>query len=109
MNSSFKRIILSKETLMSKLTTRNGDKIFYKDWGQGQPIVFSHGWPLTSDAWNAQMLFFLNEGFRVIAHDRRGHGRSSQTWENNTMDQYADDLAELIEHLDLHDVTLVGH
>lgn len=94
---------------MSKLRTKEGIKIFYKDWGLGQPIVFSHGWPLTADAWDGQMLFFLNKGFRVIAHDRRGHGRSTQTEYNNSMDQYADDLAELIEKLDLQEVILVGH
>ena len=94
---------------MSYVETKEGVKIFYKDWGHGQPIVFSHGWPLCADAWDAQMLFFLEKGYRVIAHDRRGHGRSSQTFENNTMDQYADDLAEVIEHLDLHDIILVGH
>ncbi len=94
---------------MSKIKTKEGIKIFYKDWGIGQPIVFSHGWPLTADAWDGQMLFFLNKGFRVIAHDRRGHGRSTQTEFNNTMDQYADDLSELIEKLDLQEVILVGH
>ncbi len=90
-------------------TVSDGTKIFYKDWGKGQPVLFSHGWPLTADAWDGQMLALLNEGYRVIAHDRRGHGRSSQTWEGNNMDQYADDLAELIDHLDLHDLILVGH
>lgn len=94
---------------MSSFTTKNDVKIFYKDWGHGQPILFSHGWPLTADAWDNQMLFFVDNGFRVIAHDRRGHGRSSQTWEQNTMDQFADDLAELIEDLDLQDIILVGH
>lgn len=94
---------------MSSFTTKNDVKIFYKDWGQGQPMVFSHGWPLTADAWDNQMLFFLEKGYRVIAHDRRGHGRSSQTWDDNTMDQFADDLAELIEELDLRDIILVGH
>ncbi len=94
---------------MSFITTKLGDKIFYKDWGHGRPVVFSHGWPLTADAWDGQMLFLLSKGYRVIAHDRRGHGRSSQTWENNTMDQYADDLAEVINQLDLKDVILVGH
>jgi non-heme chloroperoxidase len=94
---------------MSKITVKDGTRIFYKDCGSGQPIVFSHGWPLSADAWDSQFLFYLHNGFRVIAHDRRGHGRSSQTWERNTMDQCADDLAELIEHLDLKDVVLVGH
>jgi non-heme chloroperoxidase len=84
-------------------------KIFYKDWGKGQPIVFSHGWPLSADDWDAQMLFFGQQGYRVIAHDRRGHGRSSQTWEGNEMDTYADDLAALVEHLDLKDAIHVGH
>jgi non-heme chloroperoxidase len=91
------------------ITTKEGTEIFYKDWGQGPAVVFSHGWPLTADAWDGQMLFLLEKGYRVIAHDRRGHGRSSQTWENNTMDQYADDLSEVIEQLGLKDITLVGH
>ena len=93
------------------VTTKDGTRIFYKDWGprDGQPIVFSHGWPLSADAWDAQMVFFANQGFRTIAHDRRSHGRSDQTWDNNNMDQYADDLADLIAALDLHDVVLVGH
>ncbi|MBS1184075.1 MAG: chloroperoxidase [Proteobacteria bacterium] len=94
---------------MSHFTTADGTQLFYKDWGVGQPIVFSHGWPLSSDAWDQQMLFFGNNGFRVIAHDRRGHGRSDQTWDGNNMDRYADDLAELIEALDLKDAILVGH
>ena len=96
---------------MTTITTRDGTHIFYKDWGpkDGQPIIFSHGWPLSADAWDAQMVFFANHGFRTIAHDRRSHGRSDQVWHNNTMDQYADDLAELIEQLDLHDIILVGH
>jgi len=84
-------------------------EIFYKDWGKGQPIVFSHGWPLSADDWDAQMLFFGQEGYRVIAHDRRGHGRSSQTWDGNEMDTYADDLAALTEYLDLKDAIHVGH
>jgi non-heme chloroperoxidase len=95
--------------MASFFTVSDGTKIFYKDWGKGQPVVLSHGWPLTSDAWESQMLFLLNEGYRVIAHDRRGHGRSTQTWEGNHMDQYADDLAELIDHLDLQDIIIVGH
>ena len=94
---------------MSHFTTSDGTTLFYKDWGAGQPIVFSHGWPLSSDAWDQQMLFFGQNGFRVIAHDRRSHGRSDQTWTGNDMDRYADDLAELIEALDLKDVVLVGH
>ena len=94
---------------MSTITTRDGTEIFYKDWGSGQPVVFSHGWPLTADAWDLQMVFLGERGHRVIAHDRRGHGRSSQTWTGNDMDTYADDLAELIDTLDLRDVILVGH
>lgn len=86
---------------MPTITTKDGVEIFYKDWGSGQPIVFSHGWPLSSDDWDAQMLFFLNNGFRVIAHDRRGHGRSTQTGDGHDMDHYADDLAALTAHLDL--------
>jgi len=94
---------------MTTFTTTDGVEIFYKDWGKGQPVVFSHGWPLSADAWDAQMLFFGRQGYRVIAHDRRGHGRSAQPWDNNNMDRYADDLAELIEHLDLRDAILIGH
>ncbi|KWV53312.1 chloroperoxidase [Bradyrhizobium macuxiense] len=94
---------------MTHITTKDGTKIAYKDWGAGQPILFSHGWPLAGDAWDAQMLFFGQNGYRVIAHDRRGHGKSDQPWNGNTMDQYADDLAELIEKLDLNNVVLVGH
>jgi non-heme chloroperoxidase len=94
---------------MSTITTRDGTQIYYKDWGKGPVITFSHGWPLSSDAWDGQMLFLAQRGFRVIAHDRRGHGRSSQASSGNDMDAYADDLAELIEALDLNDVTLVGH
>ena len=94
---------------MTSITTKDNVHLFYKDFGSGQPILFSHGWPLTADAWDGQMLFLLHHGYRVIAHDRRGHGRSTPTWQNNTMDQYADDLAALIEHLDLNNVVLVGH
>ena len=94
---------------MSKITAKDGTTIYYKDWGSGQPIVFSHGWPLSSDDWDVQMLFFLERGFRVIALDRRGHGRSDQTWEGNDMDHCGDDLAELTERLDLRDAIHVGH
>jgi non-heme chloroperoxidase len=94
---------------MSSITTKDGTKIAYKDWGKGQPILFSHGWPLAGDAWDAQMLFFGQQGYRVIAHDRRGHGASDQPWDGNNMDQYADDLAELIEKLDLKDLVMIGH
>ena len=94
---------------MSKITTKDGVEIFYKDWGEGQPIVFSHGWPLSADDWDAQMVFFLNKGFRVIAHDRRGHGRSSQVAWGHDMDHYADDLAALTEHLNLKKAIHVGH
>jgi non-heme chloroperoxidase len=94
---------------MGTITTKDGTKIFYKDWGTGQPILFSHGWPLSADAWDGQMLFFGQQGHRVVAHDRRSHGRSDQTWNGNHMDQYADDLAELIETLDLRDIVMIGH
>jgi non-heme chloroperoxidase len=94
---------------MSTFTTKDGTGIFYKDWGEGQPVVFSHGWPLSADAWDPQMVFLGERGYRVVAHDRRGHGRSEQTWDGNDMDTYADDLAELIEHLDLRDAILIGH
>ncbi|WJI72546.1 alpha/beta hydrolase [Mesorhizobium sp. C395A] len=93
----------------STITTKDGTEIFYKDWGTGQPIVFHHGWPLSSDDWDAQMLFFLSKGYRVIAHDRRGHGRSTQTDTGNEMDTYAADVAELAAHLDLRDAIHVGH
>jgi non-heme chloroperoxidase len=94
---------------MSTIKTRDGVEIFYKDWGKGQPVVFSHGWPLTSDDWDAQMMFFLERGFRVVAHDRRGHGRSAQVADGHDMDQYADDLAALTSHLDLKNAVHVGH
>jgi non-heme chloroperoxidase len=96
---------------MSMFTTKDGVPLFYKDWGNrtGQPVVFSHGWPLSADAWDAQMVFLGERGYRVIAHDRRGHGRSTQTWDGNDMDTYADDLAQLIEALDLKEAILVGH
>jgi non-heme chloroperoxidase len=96
-------------TYMNSITTKDGTSIFYKDWGTGPTIVFSHGWPLNADAWDAQMLFLGQQGYRVVAHDRRGHGRSEQTWTGNEYDTFADDLAELLEKLDLKDVTLVGH
>jgi non-heme chloroperoxidase len=91
------------------LTTKDGTSIFYKDWGMGKPVVFSHGWPLNADSWDEQLFFVGSNGYRVIAHDRRGHGRSSQTWDGNDMDTYAADLAALIEKLDLKDLVLVGH
>ena len=91
------------------ITTRDGTKLFYKDWGTGQPVVFSHGWPLNADAWDDQLMFVASHGYRAIAHDRRGHGRSSQSWDGNDMDTYADDLAAVIEQLDLNDAVLVGH
>ncbi len=94
---------------MNRITTKDGTKIYFKDWGTGRPVVFSHGWPLSADAWDAQMLFLGDNGYRVIAHDRRGHGRSSQPWNGNDMDTYADDLAALMETLDLKNATLVGH
>jgi non-heme chloroperoxidase len=91
------------------MTTRDATEIFFKDWGMGRPVVFSHGWPLNADAWDDQLFFMASNGFRAVAHDRRGHGRSGQPWDGNDMDHYADDLADLIESLDLHDVVLVGH
>jgi non-heme chloroperoxidase len=91
------------------VVTKDGTQIFYKDWGSGQPVVFSHGWPLSADAWDDQANFVAANGYRAVAHDRRGHGRSSQPWNGNDMDTYADDLAEVIEALDLHDIVLVGH
>ena len=94
---------------MSFVKTKDGVDIFYKDWGKGQPIVFSHGWPLSSDDWDTQMLFFLNHGYRVIAHDRRGHGRSTQVGDGHDADHYADDLAAVVAHLDLKNAIHVGH
>jgi non-heme chloroperoxidase len=98
-----------QEGRMPTITTKDGAQIFYKDWGSGQPVVFSHGWPLNADAWDEQLFHFAHNGYRAIAHDRRGHGRSSQTWEGNDMDTYADDLASLVEALDLKNVIHVGH
>jgi non-heme chloroperoxidase len=97
------------ETHMNMITTKDGTSIFYKDWGMGPTVVFSHGWPLNADAWDAQMLFLGQRGYRVVAHDRRGHGRSEQTWTGNDYDTFADDFADLLENLGLKDVTLVGH
>jgi non-heme chloroperoxidase len=94
---------------MSIITTKDGTQIYYKDWGSGQPVVFSHGWPLSADAWEDQMVFLAARGYRCIAHDRRGHGRSSQPWNGNDMDTYADDLAALVEALGLKDAVHVGH
>jgi non-heme chloroperoxidase len=94
---------------VNTVSMRDGTRIYYKDWGKGQPVVFSHGWPLSADAWDDQMLFLASRGYRCIAHDRRGHGRSSQPWNGNEMDTYADDLATLVEALDLRDAVHVGH
>ena len=94
---------------MPTINTKDGTQIYYKDWGKGQPLVFSHGWPLSADAWEDQMIFLAARGYRCIAHDRRGHGRSSQPWEGNDMDTYADDLAELVTALDLDDAIHIGH
>lgn len=94
---------------MPYITTKDGTQIYYKDWGTGQPVVFSHGWPLSADAWDAQMLFLASAGYRCIAHDRRGHGRSSQPWNGNEMNTYADDLAELVQALDLTNAVHIGH
>jgi non-heme chloroperoxidase len=100
---------MSTNPIVDTVTTKDGLRIFFKDWGTGQPIVFSHGWPLSGDDWDAQMLFFLKEGFRVIAHDRRGHGRSTQTADGHDMDHYADDLAAVTTHLNLKNAIHVGH
>src|SRR5262245_21858903 len=94
---------------MPSIKTKDAAEIYYKDWGVGQPIVFSHGWPLSADAWEDQMFFLASRGYRCIAHDRRGHGRSTQTWQGNDMDQYADDLASLVEELGLSRAIHVGH
>jgi non-heme chloroperoxidase len=94
---------------VATITTKDETQIYYKDWGKGQPVVFSHGWPLSGDAWEDQMIFLADRGFRCIAHDRRGHGRSSQPWEGNEMNTYADDLATLVQKLDLNNVIHVGH
>src|SRR5258707_10837049 len=101
--------LTTTEKAQNTITTQDGTQIFYKDWGKGQPVVFSHGWPLNADAWDDQMNLVASNGFRGIAHDRRGGGRSSQPWDGNTMDTYADDLAALLDALDLSNVILVGH
>src|SRR5438477_650431 len=107
--ADFARSTPERRCFMPTITTKDGMQIYYKDWGEGQPVVFSHGWPLSADDWDIQMMFFLNHGYRVIAHDRRGHGRSSQTGDGHDMDHYADDLAELTAHLDLKNAIHVGH
>src|SRR4051794_8465391 len=100
---------ITHEHAGTRITTRDGTELFYKDWGSGQPVVFSHGWPLNADAWDDQLNLVASNGFRAIAHDRRGHGRSGQTWDGNDMDTYADDLADLVQALDLRDAIHVGH
>src|SRR5713101_6117221 len=95
--------------IMSTITTKDGTQIYYKDWGTGPVVTFSHGWPLSADAWESQMFFLASHGYRCIAHDRRGHGRSSQPWHGNEMDTYADDLAELFKVLDLKNAIMIGH
>src|SRR5215471_10631817 len=99
----------AKEQSTNRIRTADGTELYYKDWGSGPTVVFSHGWPLSADAWDAQMLFLGQQGYRVIAHDRRGHGRSDQPWNGNNMDTYADDVAALFEKLDLRDATIIGH
>ena len=94
---------------MSTIKTKDGTEIYYKDWGAGQPVTFSHGWPLNADAWDEQMFFLASHGYRCIAHDRRGHGRSGQPWSGNDLDTYSDDLAALFEALDLKDAIMIGH
>src|SRR5262249_28732882 len=107
-NNQFRRRISMPYVKVGEENSKDVN-LYYKDWGSGQPIVFSHGWPLSADAWDTQMLFFGQRGYRVIAHDRRGHGRSTQTWDGKDMDTYADDLAVLAEHLNLKDAIHVGH
>jgi non-heme chloroperoxidase len=102
-------IPLRKEDIMGTITTADGTEIFFKDWGTGQPLVFSHGWPLSADDWDAQMMFFLRQGYRVVAHDRRGHGRSTQTSDGHDMDHYADDMKAVVDHLDLQNAIHIGH